>query len=708
MSDAARRLGAGLTRSQHEAVFSDASPLCIVAGAGSGKTLVLTRRIARVLAEDPEAAPHTVAVTFTRKAAGELTGRLGALGVSDDLRRGTFHALAYRAISEHRRLRGLPERRVVEHKAALVAEAMRGPRGRGADRRSVSAVAAEIARARARRIGPEDLEAWAGDRCGGPALPVSAEEFARVYRSYEDLKARRGVLDFEDLLEGWADLFEHDRAFANAPVRRIDHVFVDEFQDVNPAQFHLLHALVGPPAAPTPPTGPKPAHQATLCAVGDDDQAIYGFGGAEASYLTGFGDLWPDAVTVRLEDNFRCPPQVLRVANAVLSEARGRRGKVLRPKVPDGPAPELASHTDERAEAAWIARTLPRVRRPGASWRSCAVLARTNRQLDPIRDALTAAGIPTVVRAGTALVASPAVRDVLDRLRTGAHRDALAPGMPFAALVAELAGLDVAAALWDTGTDPGSWDDDDPDLAALIAAAAEYELSALDSGGGTSAEGFTTWLRTTVGAEPAGVRADAVSLLTMHRAKGLEFDVVIVAGLEEGLMPIAHASSPADLEEERRLLYVALTRSRRRLLLSWSRTRALGGEVRDRKPSRMLAAVAASLSASAGEHDPAPGWRNRLTAARTAVRADASVDAADTDLLAGLRDWRDRTAAREGIPAHLVLHDSTLRRIAGDRPADHVELARVADLGRPKRSRYGAELLEIVASAGASATPARA
>lgn len=681
-SAAIRRLGAGLTRAQHDAVFSDAARLCIVAGAGSGKTLVLTRRIARVLAEDPAAATHTIAVTFTRKAAGELTTRLDTLGVAADLRCGTFHALAFQAITEHRRLRGRPERRVVEHKATLVAEAMRRPGAKSVDRRRVAAVATEIERARARIVGPAELSDHLEGRTD---LPVPAAELGRVYEAYSELKERRGVLDFEDLLEGWAHLLETDTAFARAPLRRVDHVFVDEFQDVNPAQFRLLCALVD---------SSRRSRGATLCAVGDDDQSIFGFGGAEAAYLVGFREIWPDAVTVRLEDNFRCPPQVLRVANAVLSEGRGRRGKVLRPNLAAGPVPEVVSHADEVAEAAWVARSLLRARRPGASWRSCAVLARTNKQLDPIRDALAAAGIPTVVRAGAALVAAPAVRVVLERLRSGSRHGSLPPGMPFAALVAELAGIDTVA-------EPAPGDDVDADLSALVRAAVDYELATLDSGGAADADGFVAWLRATVGAEPDDAGTDAVSLLSMHRAKGLEFDVVFVVGLEEGLLPIAHAIEPEDVEEERRLLYVALTRSRRRLLLSWCRSRTLGGEPRRRQPSRMLAAAADAIGASTGEDEPAPGWRARLAAVRTAAARSGSAVGADdgTDpLVEELRAWRDRTAIREGIPAHLVVHDATLRLLARERPTDIVALARIPDIGATKRRRYGAEIMTVCRS----------
>ncbi|MBX7160577.1 MAG: ATP-dependent DNA helicase UvrD2 [Acidimicrobiia bacterium] len=699
MTSPHRRLATGLTDAQHDAVFSDAARLCIVAGAGSGKTLVLTRRIARVLADDPAAAAHTVAVTFTRKAAGELTGRLDALGAGDDLRCGTFHALAYRAINEHRRLRGLPERHVVEHKATLVAEVMRGPRGRSADRRRVRAVATEIERARARAVAPDELAA----SLGGRDLPLPPAELARIYAAYTELKAHRGVLDFEDLLEGWATILEQDPSFARAPVRRVDHVFVDEFQDVNAAQFRLLRALVD--SAPPP-------QRTTLCVVGDDDQSIYGFGGAEAAYLVGFHELWPDAVTVRLEDNFRCPPQVLEVANAVLSEGRGRHGKLLRPNLADGPAPELRAHPDEVAEAAWVARTLARARRPGASWRSCAVLARTNRQLEPIRDALAASGIPAAVRTGTALMASPQVRDLLDRLRNAERQGSLPPGMPFAVLVAELAGCEAGEDLTDLGCRL------EPDLAAVVEAAVDYELTALDTGATTDADGFTLWLRTTVGAEPGDSDADAVSLLSMHRAKGLEFDVVFVVGLEEGLMPIAHAASPADVEEERRLLYVALTRSRRRLLLSWCREREIGGEARRRRPSRMLATVTATLEASAAADSAAPGWRSWLARARAGVTvagasgsgesADATGAGRDDVLLARLREWRVQTAAREGIPAHLVAHDATLRQLARVRPTDQSELARVPDLGALKRMRYGSELLDVVATCEALSASRRA
>jgi len=666
-------LAAGLTPSQRDAVFSDATRLCILAGAGSGKTRVLTRRVGRRIHEDRTAAAETLVVTFTRKAAGELQRRLGDLGIAEEIRSGTFHALAYRALTDWWQLRGETPWRVLDHKGAMLAGIMGNSRG-PADRRLVRAVAADLDRARALTLSPDDVV----HVMGRDDLAVGARDLADIYRRYEDEKRRRRVVDFEDLLARWADVLERDRAYSEALVRRIRHIYVDEFQDVNPAQFRLLAALTAHP-------------DSTLCVVGDDDQAIYGFGGADATYLTEFRRMWPDAVTITLEDNFRCPPQVLTVANRVLAAAPGRRGKVLRPTQPPAPRPEIVSHPDELSEAAWVADMLPRARRPGGSWRQCAVLVRTNAQLDPIRAALDARGIPSVVRGGRSFVAASAVKDVMERLRFAQRHGSRPPGQPFATFVAELAGLGDVLDIVDLHDDPG---DVDPDRAALVGAAIDYELASIDAGAAPDADGFAAWLRSTVGAEADDRGADAVNLLTIHRAKGLEFDTVFVCGLEEGLMPIGYAAATEAIEEERRLLYVALTRCRRRLLLSWCRGRRFGDEVRQRRRSRFLDVVAATVESLDSADAPAAGWRCWLGTARGRLGPEPEGDGGTA--LETLRSWRDRTAMAEGVPAHRVLPDATLRRIAETRPADHAALATIPDLDSLKRRRYGDMILRII------------
>jgi DNA helicase-2/ATP-dependent DNA helicase PcrA len=664
----------GLDERQRQAVTTPVSPLCILAGAGSGKTRVLTRRIAHQAGTGRIDAGHTLALTFTRKAAGELSERLAALGLrrsgvragpATAVTAGTFHAVALAQLRRRWVDRGEATPAILERKVRLLVPFLPAGPSVGAE---AAEVAGEIEWAKARLLRPDDYEAAV--TAATRPTPRPPAEVAGLYERYEEEKRRRGVVDFDDLIWGLAEALEEDAAFAAATRWRFRHFFVDEFQDVNPAQFRLLRAWLG--------------GRSDLCVVGDGDQAIYGFTGADASYLVGFATHFPGAAVVRLEANFRSSPQVLAVAHAVLPAGR-RAPKPLRPTLPDGPLPEVVAYASDAEEAAGVARALQRAHGPGVVWSSMAVLYRTNAQSARLEAAMTAAGIPHRVRGAARFLERPEVVSALDELR---RAGAAAPGV---GLAHHLRGLEL-------------WADDAPEerrdhVAELIRLGGEYLAG--EDGPGTLA-GFHTHLTTALADGDSPTGGDAVELLTFHRAKGLEWPSVFVTGLERGLVPIAYAETAATRAEERRLLYVALTRAERHLVLSWAAERTLGARAMARHRSPYLDEIDAALGALAAGGDG--NWqaavaaeRARLRARRPATRGRLPGADADPAVLADLVEWRRGLARASGVPASVLFHDTTLAVVAEARPATRDDLLALPGFGPVLVERYGAELLALLA-----------
>ncbi len=704
MSDSA--LIEGLNDAQRRAVTSEAAPLCVLAGAGSGKTRVLTRRVAWRIDQDTADARHVLALTFTRKAAGELRSRLRALGVRHQVAAGTFHGIAYGQLRQRWADLGMRPPTLLDRKVRLLARLV--PRRDEGRSPSLADLAGEIEWAKARMVSPARYpEAVVA---AGRRPPLSAHEMAAVYRRYEDEKRRHGLVDFDDLLAACINDLEHDAGFAAAQQWRFRHLFVDEFQDVNPAQFRLLQGWMG--------------DRLDLCVVGDPNQAIYSWNGADPSLLGGFSDRYPTAGVVRLDRNYRSSPQVLTVAAAVLAQGRTADTDLLRATQADGPLPTVTASDSDVSEARTIASRLRRTRRPGMPWAHLAILTRTNAQLVLLEEALRAARIPYRVSGGEAFLDRPEVREALGELRRGPV------GMPFAARLADLearvaeaaprgrpgqeaSGAPAAEAApggrpEETAAPGGRPDEEDrrSHLEALLRLGREYE--AVDPS--ASAEGFSAWLAATVRSEGAEDGADAVELTTFHRAKGLEWPVVFLAGLERGLVPIGHATTAAAEAEERRLLYVALTRAERELHCSWAERRTFGSRTVTRTRSPYLEAVdlaRRALARAVDGLDPVrliTAERSRLERqratgerrSRSRSPAAAMAEAADPAMIAALRDWRASTARMSGVPAYVICHDTTLAAVASALPSSRDELLALPGVGPVKAARYGDALLDLV------------
>jgi len=663
-----------LSPAQREAVTSDAAPLCILAGAGAGKTRVLTRRIAYRVSSGREDPAHVLALTFTRKAAAELSGRLQHLGLRDTVTSGTFHAVA--AAELRRRWTDLGRR-----PAAVIDRAETILRPLVAERPAFAGlplgqVVAHIGLRRAKQRRLERDES---------SLPVDPADLDALIERYQHEKLRRGVVDFDDLLERCADAIEADPAFAAAQRWRWRHVYVDEFQDLNPLQYRLLRAWLGP--------------SADLCVVGDPHQAIYGWNGADPGLLADFPRHWPDAGVVNLDLNHRCSPQIVAAAAAVL----GADGATLRSSRPDGPSVGISCWDDDRQEAAGIASALVAANARGRRYADMAVLARTNAQAAQIAEECRRAGVPVRVPGQTPLLDLPEVNQALAEWR----RRSL---VPVAVAAADLAEMATAASSELSGeTSPSR----------SLALLAELALDAHRLDPDMTAAAWVSTLPALLGDDDPrqGATRQAVTVCSFHRAKGLEWELVWVGGLEEGLVPIGRASSERAVDEERRLLYVALTRAGDELHCSWARRRHFGGHPVPRLPSPWLDLIAAACDDSAGGRtDTTARWRQQLLEQRANLRSDpasrrANVGAGlppgwpppDGEVLDALRAWRSRTARASAVPAHVVLHDTVLLALASSRPSDEQDLLAVPGLGPVKASRFGETLLAIIASAGVPA-----
>jgi DNA helicase II / ATP-dependent DNA helicase PcrA len=368
-----------LTPFQREAIEAEEPLLCVLAGAGAGKTRVLTLRVARRVRDGSIHADRVLVTTFSRKAAEELRTRLWSLGVSG-VKAGTFHRTALSLLREHRAQRGRPEPQLLPDRRRLLAEVTMG------DPRRVRSLDGEIGWAKARLVSPDRYEAEA--RKAKRRSGINSEQVAEVYARYETERARRRLLDFDDLIVNCAESLAGDAAFADAIRWRTRHLFVDEMQDVNPAQFRLLTALL--------------SDDPDLFVVGDPNQSVYGFNGADPTLLHKLPEILRGTRVIRLDENHRCTPQVVAVATAVLRQGESERDEVADVADPtssrvDGPVPTVISHQSDQEEAAWVAARAKHSRGPGRRWSSIAVLTRTNAQLAAIQAAMESAGVPCQV-----------------------------------------------------------------------------------------------------------------------------------------------------------------------------------------------------------------------------------------------------------------------------------------------------------------------
>ncbi|WP_256102755.1 ATP-dependent DNA helicase UvrD2 [Streptomyces sp. Ncost-T10-10d] len=693
----------GLDPEQREVAMALHGPVCVLAGAGTGKTRAITHRIAYGVRAGILQPASVLAVTFTNRAAGEMRGRLRQLGAGGVQAR-TFHSAALRQLQYFwpKAVGGdLP--RLLERKVQLVSEAAARCRIR-LDRNELRDVTSEIEWSKVTQTVPADYPAVvAKTQRDAPRDPA---EISQIYAMYEQLKRDRSVIDFEDVLLLTVAILQDRHDIADHVRRQYQHFVVDEYQDVSPLQQRLLDLWLG--------------DRDTLCVVGDASQTIYSFTGATPDHLLNFRTRHPNATVVKLVRDYRSTPQVVHLANGLLGQARGRaaehRLELVSQREP-GPDPVHAEYADEPAEAEGTARRIRDLIAAGVPAGEIAVLYRVNSQSEVYEQALADAGVPYQLRGAERFFERAEVREAGIALRGAARaggNDSLlddAEGLP-----AEVRAV-LSTKGWTTEPPAGSgavrdrWES----LAALVRLAEDFEQAKP----GATLSDLVAELDERAAAQHAPT-VQGVTLASLHSAKGLEWDAVFLVGLNEGMMPITYAKTDEQIEEERRLLYVGVTRARFHLSLSWSLSRSPGGRA-GRRPSRFLnglrpGSVALGTRGAAGgggiERGPGPvAKRGRRGPARCRVCGKTLTDAGEMKLMRcddcpsdmdealyeRLRDWRAVRAKEIGQPAFCVFTDKTLMAIAEAVPGSAGELAGISGVGARKLDRFGTAVLAICA-----------
>ncbi|MEU5277182.1 ATP-dependent DNA helicase UvrD2 [Streptomyces asoensis] len=709
--DSADAVLEGLDPEQREVATALRGPVCVLAGAGTGKTRAITHRIAYGVRAGILQPSSVLAVTFTNRAAGEMRGRLRQLGAQGVQAR-TFHSAALRQLQYFwpKAIGGsLP--RLVDRKIQLVADAAAACRVR-LDRGELRDVTAEIEWSKVTQTVPADYASAAVK--AGRDIPRDPAEIAQLYSAYEDVKRQRGVIDFEDVLLLTVAVLQ-DRADIAEQVRaQYQHFVVDEYQDVSPLQQRLLELWLG--------------ERDDLCVVGDASQTIYSFTGATPDHLLDFRTRHPGATVVKLVRDYRSTPQVVHLANGLLSQASGRaadhRLELVSQRDP-GPEPGYTEYPDEPAEAEGAARRIRELLDAGVPAAEIAVLFRTNAQSETYEQALADLGIPYQLRGAERFFDRPEVRKAGVALRGAARFGGNDTLLEDAVDLPSQVRAVLSGEGWTPQPPAGSgavrerWES----LAALVGLAQDFAAAQP----GASLADLVAELDERANAQHAPT-VQGVTLASLHSAKGLEWDVVFLVGVAEGMMPITYARTDEQIEEERRLLYVGVTRARERLHVSWALSRSPGGRP-SRRPSRFLDGLRPGSGAAVGRAaGGGPGGiergftgtaagaplvrrRTQRTPARCRVCGRTLTDAGemklmrcedcpsdmDEGLYERLRDWRAVQARRAGQPAFCVFTDKTLMAIAETVPEEEGELARIPGVGVRKFNRYGADVLAICA-----------
>ncbi|WSY79673.1 ATP-dependent DNA helicase UvrD2 [Streptomyces sp. NBC_00879] len=690
----------GLDPEQREVATALHGPVCVLAGAGTGKTRAITHRIAYGVRAGILQPASVLAVTFTNRAAGEMRGRLRQLGAGGVQAR-TFHSAALRQLQYFwpKAVGGdLP--RLLERKIQLVAESAARCRIR-LDRNELRDVTSEIEWAKVTQTVPADYPAEVAK--SHRDAPRDTAEISQIYAMYEQLKRDRSVIDFEDVLLLAVGILQDRHDIADQIRSQYQHFVVDEYQDVSPLQQRLLDLWLG--------------DRDSLCVVGDASQTIYSFTGATPDHLLTFRTRHPGATVVKLVRDYRSTPQVVHLANGLLSQAHGRAAEhrlELISQREAGPEPAYTEYADEPAEAEGTARRIRDLIAAGVPAGEIAVLYRVNAQSEVYEQALADAGVPYQLRGAERFFERQEVREAGIALRGAARAGGNDALLDDAGDLPSQVRAVLSTKGWTTEPPAGSgavrdrWES----LAALVRLAEDYVRAKPEA----TLSDLVAELDERAAAQHAPT-VQGVTLASLHSAKGLEWDAVFLVGLTEGMMPITYAKTDEQVEEERRLLYVGVTRARLHLSLSWALSRSPGGRA-SRRPTRFLngmrpgsVAPGARGAGGSGGIERGAGRRKRRGPVLCRVCGKTLTDAGEMKLMRcedcpsdmdealyeRLREWRSEQAKELGQPAYCVFTDKTLMAIAEAVPGSEGELAQISGVGGRKLERFGADVLVICA-----------
>jgi DNA helicase II / ATP-dependent DNA helicase PcrA len=684
----------GLNQDQRRAVEAVRGPVCILAGAGSGKTTTITRRIANQVTSGTFDPGSILAVTFTDKAAGEMRSRLSTLGV-EGVRARTFHSAALAQLSN---LGAEPPGRILPSKAVALRQ-IANTLPKPYRFRPAGDLATEIEWAKNRRVGPDDYPS----SLYGHEPPIPEDLMTSVYARYESGKQKRGLIDFEDVLELTIQMFQSEPWTRDRFAARYQGFTVDEYQDVNLLQETLLREWVG--------------ERDDLCVVGDDYQSIYGFTGATPEYLLDMPLRFAKPTVIRLESNYRSTPEVLAVANHLVPKLGGAE-KVLKATRESGNQPSIRNFSNSTIELRGLVSRIRELAAAGVPLEKMAILYRVNFRSEDYEEVLAAEGIPFQVKDGAFLNRATA-RQMLASLKRS-QSTAVAGEVR---KIADRAGY-VAEVPDGVGDQEMTRQ---KDMSRFVRLAEEF-----DDGARTCAE-FAADMEARFGSEGEG---RGVNLMTLHRAKGLEFEAVFLPRVENGELPFRRSRSPEAVAEERRLLYVGITRAKTHLSISWTndgkrKASPFVSELQQRsdRPLEIRGSAGRAspepevISAEVGLEVRLPGgydgaisvvdsdgvivdlegggqmvvdFGERLTANGKTLPLGPPAGSVGPDeaLLEELKRWRLERSKADGVPAYVVFHDSTLTDIARVRPETPAELSTISGVGPAKLERYGRDLLD--------------
>jgi DNA helicase-2/ATP-dependent DNA helicase PcrA len=678
-----------LNSNQLEAVTATEHPLIIIAGAGSGKTRVLTRRIAYRIATGDAEARHTLAITFTKKASNELKQRLTGMELRDQIEAHTFHAAALRILQRFWESNHLTPFDLLESKFKMVSDALTAigtttsastgfaqkkgssqpPVNTVLKRSLISAITTEIEWAKAHGLNPSSYHkaAIAQNR----EIPLTPSEVSEVFKQYEILKQRARKLDYDDLITQATWALNTDKNFAATERYRIRHLYIDEFQDVNLNQMNLVNAILG--------------DRIDLCVVGDPNQAIYSWNGADPTLLSNLPQRYPESKTVVLSHNYRSTPQILALAQCTLTRtsSKERNSGSLVANLPDGPVPVIRAFSDDKTEAQSVARLVKKAHQPNVKWSDIAVLARTNSQLVTFQSAFKESAIPAFISGETSYLSQSEIRSLLYSLERGTGP------LVGASLYGWLE--DVVAKSSEIQSGDGAASDN---LNLFLNLSKEF----LTSSPTADSRSLALWLRSEAQNALEESTHDAVTLTTFHKAKGLEWKSVFIVGMEDGYVPIAKAESNSALAEELRLLYVAITRAKKELTLTWARSRKYNDRSLKREPSPYLAKLEDMILKLSGhlatqEHALSVIQRTRKD---LESKPEKEFNQTQQNILQSLRLWRSNKSKELGVPAHLILHDHAIESITLKNPDTITALSKIAGVGQVRASRFGDDLLKCL------------